>query len=74
MSSPEKLQEYAETLQPRAYDGYVETAHTMMNDRNREQLRHLLTFRFKRHAYYNLPGEWLRLIEGQIQKRSHILL
>ena len=74
MSSPEKLQEYTDTLQPRAYEDYVETARSMMNDRNREQLRHLLTFRFKRHAHYNLPGEWLRQIEKKVQNTSGLLI
>lgn len=74
MSSPEKLQEYADTLAPSVYEDYFGMARSMMNDGNREQLRHLLTFRFKRHSHYNLPGEWLKLIEGQAQKRAKRLL
>ena len=74
MSSPEKLREYADTLAPRAYEDYVEMARAMMNDRNREQLRHLLTFRFRRHSHYNLPGEWIGIIETQIKKRIGFLL
>ena len=74
MSSPEKLREYADTLAPRAYEDYVEMARAMMNDRNREQLRHLLGFRFKRHSHYNLPGEWTGMIETQIKRRSRLLL
>ncbi len=74
MSSPEKLQEYVDTLLPRAYEDYVEMARAMMNERNREQLRHLLTFRFKRHSHYNLPEEWTGMIETQIKRRSRLLL
>lgn len=74
MSGPEKLQEYADTLLPRAYENYVEMAHAMMNDRNREQLRHLLTFWFRRHSHYNLSGEWLELIEKIMQKQVGFLL
>ena len=74
MSSPEKLQEYADTLLPRAYEDYVEMARAMMNDRNREQLRHLLGFRFKRHSHYNLPREWMGLIEGETCERARSLL
>lgn len=69
MSSPETLQAYADTLTPRAYEDYMEMARSMMNDRNREPLRRLLTFRFRRHSHYNLPGEWLKLIEGQLTSR-----
>ena len=74
MSSSEKLQEYADTLLPRAYEDYVEMARSMMNDRNREQLRHLLTFRIKRHSHYNLPGKWLDQIECQVMKKAQNLL
>ena len=74
MSSPEKLREYADTLAPRAYEDYVEMARAMMNDRNREQLRHLMGFRFKRHSHYNLPGEWTGMIETQIIRRGRYLL
>ena len=74
MSSPEKLQEYADTLLPRAYEDYIAMARSMMNDRNREQLRHLLTFRFRRHSHYNLSAEWLELIEGQLHKRVGTML
>ena len=74
MSSPEKLQEYADTLLPRAYEDYVEMARSMMNDRNREQLRYLLGFRFKRHSHFNLQSNWLELIEGQLHKRVGTML
>jgi len=74
MSSPEKLQEYADTLLPRAYEDYVDMARSMMSDRNREQLRHLLTFRFKRHSHYNLPETWLRLIGEETLERARMLL
>lgn len=74
MSSPQKLQEYADTLAPSVYEDYLGMARSMMNDRNREQLRHLLTFRFKRHSHYNLPGEWLGLIEGAVRERARTLL
>ena len=45
-----------------------------MNDEKREMLRHLLTFKFKRHSRYNLSDHELSLMEGQIRKRAAILL
>ena len=45
-----------------------------MGDDNRKQLRHLLTFKFKRHSRYNLPNHDLSLIEGQVRKRAGLLL
>ena len=74
MASEATLDEYAKTREPRAYEDFMGTARSMMNDANREQLRHLLTFQFKRHSHYNLPNEWLALIEGQIHKRARELL
>ena len=74
MASEATLDEYAKTRAPRSYEDFMGTARSMMNDTNREQLRHLLTFRFKRHSHYNLPNEWLALIEGQIHKRARELL
>ena len=74
MASEATLDEYAKTRAPRSYEDFMGTARSMINDANREQLRHLLTFRFKRHSHYNLPNEWLALIEGQIHKRARELL
>ena len=39
-----------------------------------EKLRHLLTFKFKKHSRYNLPEKRLRMIEKQVQKRVKLLL
>ena len=72
--SPESLQEYADTLMPYVYDDFIGTAKSVMTERNRKQVRHLLDFRFKRHSRYNLPKEQLMLIEKQIHRRANLLL
>lgn len=72
--SPESLQEYADTLMPCVYDDFIGTAKSVMTDRNRKQVRHLLDFRFKRHSRYNLSKEQLMLIEEQIHRRANLLL
>lgn len=72
--SPESLQEYADTLMPYVYDDFIGTAKSVMTERNRKQVRHLLDFRFKRHSRYNLPKEQLMLIEEQIHRRANLLL
>ena len=72
--SPESLQEYADTLMPCVYDDFIGTAKSVMTERNRKQVRHLLDFRFKRHSRYNLPKEQLMLIEEQIHRRANLLL
>lgn len=74
MKSEETLENYIRTLQPCVYDDFIATAASFMSDDNREQLRHLLTFKFKRHRRYNLPNHDLSLIERQVRKRAGLLL
>ena len=44
MKSEESLDTYIKTLQPCVYDDFIGTAVSYMNNENREQLRHLLSF------------------------------
>ena len=74
LASLDGMQEYADTLLPCVYDDFFETAKKVMTDEHRAALRHLLTFRFKRHSRYNLPAERLMLIEKMIQSRARKLL
>ena len=69
-----ELQNYVDTLQPAVYDDFIGTAKTLMEERHREQLRHLLTFRLEPHHSYNLPAKRRKLIAKQIQKRARLLL
>ena len=72
--SDSALEEYIDTLQPSVYDDFIGTAKAWMTPEHREQLRHMLQFRFKKHSRYNLPDKRLRMIEKQIQKRAKLLL
>ena len=74
MKDADSLQQYVDTLMPCVYDDFIIMAKKHMTKRNHEQLRRLLTFKFKRHPRYNLPEEWLKLIEAQIRNRAQILL
>lgn len=74
LQSAEALQRYVDTLVPCTYGDFIDTAARYMNGQNREQLRRLLAFRFRRHPRYNLPADALRLIEEQVQKRARTLL
>ena len=73
-TSDTALEEYIETLAPSVYDDFLGTASAVLTPDLREKLRHLLTFRFKKHSRYNLPEKRLRMIEKQVQKRARILL
>ena len=74
LTSDKALTDYAETLLPCVYDDYVKAAKQVLTPERKEALRHLLTFRFKKHPRYNLPDARLRLIEKQIQRRAKELL
>lgn len=73
-SSDAALEEYIETLAPSVYDDFLGTAKSVLTPELREKLRHLLTFRFKKHPRYILPTKRLRMIEKQVQKRARVLL
>ena len=73
-SSDAALEEYIGTLAPSVYDDFLGTAKRVLTPELREKLRHLLTFRFKKHPRYNLPAKRLRMIEKQVQKRARVLL
>lgn len=72
--SERALTEYAATLQPCVYDGFLETAKEAVAIRHGDGLRRLTAFKLKRHPKYNLPAGRLRLIEKQIQNRARYLL
>ena len=74
LESEAALDAYAATLEPCVYDDFIGTAKAVLTEKHREGLRHLLTFRFKKHPRYNLPEKRLRLIEKEIQKRARALL
>ena len=74
MKSEETLDAYIRTLQPCVYDDFLGTAASYMDDENREQLRHLLTFKLKKHSRYNLSDHEITLIEKQVRKRAKLLL
>ena len=68
------LAAYADTLEPCVYDDFLGTAKAVLTQKHREGLRHLLSFRFRKHSRYNLPDKRLRLIEKEVQKRARALL
>ena len=74
LASEEALDRYISTLRPQIYDDFIVAAKAVMTDRNREQLRHLLTYRLKKNPRYNLPENRYRLIAEQIKKRARLLL
>ena len=74
LENEKTLDAYVETLMPSVYDDFLGTARSVLTEKHREALRHLLTFRFTKHPRYNLPDKRLRLIEREIQKRARALM
>ena len=74
MESIKTLKSYADTLYPCVYNDFVEEAKKAMTPVHREALRHLLSFKFRKHSHYNLPNDRLTLIEEQIRLRAEELL
>lgn len=74
LESPEAFQAYIETLLPATYDDFIQTAKEIMTDKNREQLRHLLNYKIKKNARYNVSNARYKLIVSQVQKRVRLLL
>lgn len=72
--SNETLQNYVDTLMPCVYDDFIGTAKSVLSNENKEGLRRLLNFKFKKHTRYNLPEKRLKLIENQIKSRAKLLL
>ena len=65
---------YASTLLPSVYDDFVTEARSVLTHEQRNSLRQLLDFRFKRHSRYNLPDRRLALLEKTISHRVRDLL
>ena len=74
LESEKALREYADTLVPCVYDGFIGTAKKVLTNKHREGLRKLLEFKFKKNSRYNLPDKRLKMIEKMIQQRAKVLL
>ena len=70
----DNLNQYIKTLQPCVYDDFIQTARDMMTARHRAMIRHLLSYRLKKHPRYNLPDNRLNLISKAIQERARELM
>ena len=74
LENDEAMTKYAETLLPRVYDDFVGEAKKYLTHEQRNKLRMLFDFKFKKHSRYNLPADRLKMIEKQIIKRAKEIL
>lgn len=70
----EKLQEYAQTRTTPYRLSFEEVCVAVMGAKQKEQLRRMIGFTFKRHPSINLPEEHLRALERLMEIRVRKLL
>ena len=70
----EDMEQYAKTRRPAVYNDFVEFSRKSMTSAQKQMLRKLVGFRFKKHNSYNLPADRLKVIESIIQIRVRELL
>lgn len=70
----EKLQEYAETRTNPYRLSFEEVCAAVMGAKQKEQLRRMIGFTFKRHPSINFPEEHLRALEKLLEIRVRKLL
>lgn len=68
------LSEQEKTLAPALYANFDEVAHHVIGQKQKQELRHLLTFRLKKHGRYNLSDERVKMLESAIQEKARYLL
>lgn len=69
-----EIKSYAKTRAPAAYPDFVRFAKETMSKRQKDMLRKLLEFKFKKHPRYNLDEKRLKTIERFIHERVKELL
>lgn len=73
-SSEKAWLKYEKTLLPCVYDDFVGEAKAVLTHEQKNRLRKLLDFHFKKHSRYNLPPERLARIEQAIHRRAAELI
>lgn len=67
-------EKYAKTRVPATYSDFRELARELMGTSQKEKLRKLINFKFKKHPRYNWSDERLKTIERLLQKQTELLL
>jgi len=70
----QNLEEYAKTCSNLYYVPYEEICAEVMGTKQKEQLRRMISFRFRRHSVMNLSEEHLEVPERLLEKRVRKLL
>ena len=68
------LSEQEKTLTPALYADFDEVALHVIGQKQKQELRHLLAFKLKKHSRYNLSDERIKMLESAIQGKVRYLL
>ncbi len=74
LESDAGMKRYADVLLPCVYDSFVDEAKKNLTHEQKNSLRKLLDFKFKKHSRYNLSQSRLSLIENRIHSRVRELI
>lgn len=66
-------EKYVKTRVPATYSDFIELAKQLIGHSQKEKLRKLINFKFKKHPRYNWSDERLRLIKQLLQRQSKLL-
>ena len=70
----EDWETYAKTRVPATYSDFIELAQQLMGHSQKEKLRRLINFKFKKHPRYNWRDSRLRILSEVIKRRVKALL
>ncbi len=68
------MRKYVRTLQPCVYDDFIDEAKAVISHAQRNALRKLLNFKFKRNQRYNLGAKRLTMVERIVAERAMAIL
>jgi len=68
------LNRYVDTLYPCTYDDFIKTTVDRITHSDKDKIKKLLTFNFKKHPRYNYETKQLNLMSKMIQNRAKKLL
>ena len=68
------MRKYVRTLLPRVYDDFIGEARSVITHTQRNALRKLLDFKFKRNPRYNWEARRLAMVEKMVSERAMELL
>jgi len=68
------IDSYVKTRTPATYSDFIEFAKTYMTDSQKEKLKLLKNFKFKKHSRYNWSNKRIKTIENILKQRVDLLL